>query len=205
MNTITMLQTASILLLLTALGGLAMASVRFARKINPPSWLAMAHGFLAASGLTLLTYAGLTDRVHGAAMTGLAGLEAASAGIPYDLTAADMQLPSDFSGFQNVGAQPGTGLDTSALYNGGDMGGFSGAGAGNGAPMDYSALYNGGNAGGACVACGRRDRGRHHEFGLPPCREGSSGVASFPSYCTCSRWHAARDVERLGRLAPLPR
>ena len=80
MNTITMLQTASILLLLTALGGLAMAAVRFARKINPPSWLAMAHGFLAASGLTLLAYAALTDRVHGAAMTGLVLLAAASSG-----------------------------------------------------------------------------------------------------------------------------
>ena len=80
MNTITMLQTASILLLLTALGGLVMALVRFARKINPPSWLAMAHGFLAASGLTLLTYAALTDRVHGAAMTGLVLLAAASIG-----------------------------------------------------------------------------------------------------------------------------
>lgn len=80
MNNITMLQTASILLLLTALGGLAMAAVRFARKVNPPSWLAMAHGFLAASGLTLLAYAGLTDRVHGAAITGLVLLAAAAIG-----------------------------------------------------------------------------------------------------------------------------
>ena len=78
MNNITMLQIASILLLLTALGGLAMAAVRFARKVNPPSWLAMAHVFLAASGLTLLAYAGLTDRVHGAAITGLVLLAAAA-------------------------------------------------------------------------------------------------------------------------------
>ena len=75
-----MLQTASILLLLTALGGLVMALVRFARKINPPSWLAMAHGFLAASGLTLLTYAALTERVYSAAITGLVLLAAASIG-----------------------------------------------------------------------------------------------------------------------------
>ena len=40
----------------------------------------MAHGFLAASGLTLLTYAALTDQVHGAAMTGLVLLAVASIG-----------------------------------------------------------------------------------------------------------------------------
>lgn len=80
MNSINMLQTASILLLLTALGGLVMAGVRFSKKVNPPSWIAMAHGFLAASGLTLLTYAGLTDRVHGGALTGLLLLVVASIG-----------------------------------------------------------------------------------------------------------------------------
>jgi drug/metabolite transporter (DMT)-like permease len=80
MNAISMLQTASILLLLTSLGGLVMAAIRFARKANPPSWIAMAHGFLAASGVTLLVYAGLTDRVHGAAMFGLVLLLAASVG-----------------------------------------------------------------------------------------------------------------------------
>jgi hypothetical protein len=56
------------------------ASVRFARKANPQSWIAMTHGFLAASGLTLLAYAGLTDRIHGEAMFGLILLLIASAG-----------------------------------------------------------------------------------------------------------------------------
>ncbi len=37
----TMLQTASILLLLTAAGGILMAFRRIAQKANPPSWLAM--------------------------------------------------------------------------------------------------------------------------------------------------------------------
>ncbi|WP_133498666.1 hypothetical protein [Cognatilysobacter terrigena] len=55
-----MLQTAAILLLITALGGLVMAGIRFAGKRNPPAWLAMVHGLLAASGLTLLLYAVLT-------------------------------------------------------------------------------------------------------------------------------------------------
>ena len=80
MDSMTMLQTASILLLLTAAGGLLMASVRLFKKVNPPSWLAMAHGFLAAAGLTLLAYAGLTSRVDGAAMIGLILLALAAGG-----------------------------------------------------------------------------------------------------------------------------
>ncbi|MCI4568959.1 hypothetical protein [Lysobacter sp. CFH 32150] len=52
-----MLQVATILLGITALGGLLMAGIRFATKTNPPAWLAMLHGLLAASGLTLLIYA----------------------------------------------------------------------------------------------------------------------------------------------------
>ncbi|KRA82113.1 hypothetical protein ASD78_02285 [Lysobacter sp. Root667] len=52
-----MLQTATILLAITALGGLLMAIIRFTTKQNPPAWLAMLHGLLAASGLTLLVYA----------------------------------------------------------------------------------------------------------------------------------------------------
>ena len=80
MNSVTMLQTASILLLLTAAGGILMAFRRVAHKANPPSWLAMAHGFLAASGLTLLAYAGLTDRVEGGAMLGLILVAVAAGG-----------------------------------------------------------------------------------------------------------------------------
>ena len=80
MNSLSMLQTASVLLLLTAAGGLLMAFQRMARKTNPPSWLAMAHGFLAASGLTLLAYAGVTDRIEGGAMIGLILLLVAAAG-----------------------------------------------------------------------------------------------------------------------------
>ncbi len=40
----------------------------------------MAHGFLAASGLTLLAYAGLTGRVEGGAMLGLILLVVAAGG-----------------------------------------------------------------------------------------------------------------------------
>lgn len=80
MNAVTMLQTASILLLLTAAGGLLMAFRRLVQKVNPPSWLAMAHGFLAASGLTLLAFAGLTGRIEGGAMVGIVLLAVAAAG-----------------------------------------------------------------------------------------------------------------------------
>lgn len=80
MNSVTMLQTTSILLVLTAAGGLLMAFQRLVQKVNPPSWLAMAHGFLAASGLTLLVYAELTDRVDGGAMVGLVLLAVAAIG-----------------------------------------------------------------------------------------------------------------------------
>jgi uncharacterized membrane-anchored protein len=33
-----------------------MAFLRLVQKVNPPDWLAMAHGFLAASAFTLLAY-----------------------------------------------------------------------------------------------------------------------------------------------------
>lgn len=39
------------------LGGVVMAFIRLGAGNNPPSWLAMVHGFLAAAGLTLLAYA----------------------------------------------------------------------------------------------------------------------------------------------------
>lgn len=80
MDTMTMLQTATILLLLTAAGGVAMAIRRLAQKANPPSWLAMAHGFLAAAGLTLLIYAVVIGDVPSRAATGLIILLAAATG-----------------------------------------------------------------------------------------------------------------------------
>ena len=80
MNELNMLQTASVLLLLTAAGGLAMAGRRLIQKINPPSWLAMAHGFLAASAFTLLVYAALTFEIGGRATIGLIVLTIAALG-----------------------------------------------------------------------------------------------------------------------------
>jgi len=75
-----MLQTATILLAVTALGGLLMAGIRFSRKHNPPAWLAMLHGLLAASGLTLLAYAVCTMTVPPMATLALALFLLAAAG-----------------------------------------------------------------------------------------------------------------------------
>ncbi|MGY0561197.1 hypothetical protein ACW7G2_10830 [Luteimonas sp. A277] len=66
-----MLQAAVVLFTLAALGGLAMAGIRFAGKRNPPAWLAMLHGLLAAAGITLLAY---TAYVGGAPALALAAL-----------------------------------------------------------------------------------------------------------------------------------
>ncbi|GAB1595672.1 hypothetical protein [Lysobacter claricitrinus] len=75
-----MLQTAAILLVVTALGGLTMAGIRFAGKHNPPAWLAMLHGLLAASGLTLLAYSVFTGTAPPMASLALALLLLAAAG-----------------------------------------------------------------------------------------------------------------------------
>jgi hypothetical protein len=55
-----MMKTSLALLTLTALGGVLMAVIRLGRSANPPHWLAMLHGLLAGSALTLLLYAYFT-------------------------------------------------------------------------------------------------------------------------------------------------
>jgi len=57
MEPMLMLKISTALFAISAVGGLVMAYIRLARSINPPAWLAMLHGLLAASGLTLLAYA----------------------------------------------------------------------------------------------------------------------------------------------------
>jgi hypothetical protein len=50
------MKTACVLLAIAALGGLTMAGMRLSGKPQPPTWLAMLHGFLAAAAVTLLLY-----------------------------------------------------------------------------------------------------------------------------------------------------
>jgi uncharacterized membrane protein HdeD (DUF308 family) len=63
------LQTCVALLAISAVGGIVMATIRFSGKPHPPTWLAMLHGFLSASALTLLIYAALTVGLPPLALT----------------------------------------------------------------------------------------------------------------------------------------
>lgn len=80
MEPILMMKTALALLSLTALGGVVMAFIRLGRDVNPPSWLAMLHGLLAASALTLLLYAYFTTGLPALAGWALLLFLAAAAG-----------------------------------------------------------------------------------------------------------------------------
>jgi hypothetical protein len=75
-----MLLTATVLLALTALGGLVMAGIRFAGNHNPPAWLAMLHGLLASSGLTLLVFDVFTRAVPSTAILAMVVFLAAAGG-----------------------------------------------------------------------------------------------------------------------------
>lgn len=89
-----MVTTALILLAITAAGGLLMAGLRFAGHDRPPSWLAMLHGLLAASGLTLLLYAGLTQGLPTMRWAGIGLLVlAALGGLVLNLRYHDQRLP----------------------------------------------------------------------------------------------------------------
>ncbi|MBC7470536.1 MAG: hypothetical protein H7322_14515 [Ramlibacter sp.] len=83
MDTATMMKTATVLLALTAAGGLLMAFIRFSGAERPPSWIAMAHGLLAGSGLTLLLYAGFADGMPSSGWIGVLLLAAAALGGAY--------------------------------------------------------------------------------------------------------------------------
>jgi hypothetical protein len=60
MNVQNILWTSIVLFAIAAGGGLVMAGIRVSGDRNPPAWLAMLHGLLAAAGLTLLIYTACT-------------------------------------------------------------------------------------------------------------------------------------------------
>ena len=78
MDATMMLRTACALLALGALGGLGMAAIRFGTGHTPPAAFAMAHGLLAAAGVTLLAYAAFASTVPSAAWVALVLLLAAA-------------------------------------------------------------------------------------------------------------------------------
>jgi len=80
MDAMIMLQTAVVLFAIAAVGGLVMASIRFLGNINPPVALALLHGLLASSALTLVAFAALTVGIPRSGLIGLALLVAAAAG-----------------------------------------------------------------------------------------------------------------------------
>lgn len=80
MDSTLMLQTSTVLFAIAALGGAAMALIRFSGTPRPPHWLAMLHGFLAGSALTLLVYAAATSHVPGLATLALILFLGAAAG-----------------------------------------------------------------------------------------------------------------------------
>jgi hypothetical protein len=78
MDAQTILTSSSVLLGFAALGGLFMVLIRLAQKTNPPHWIAMAHGFIAAAGVTLLCYVALFAPIPGKAAIALLLLLAAA-------------------------------------------------------------------------------------------------------------------------------
>ncbi|MHA6645840.1 hypothetical protein ACX3P1_25075 [Mesorhizobium sp. A623] len=74
------LWTVVVLFAITAAGGLVMAGVRTFSDRNPPAWLAMLHGLLAAAGLTLLLFAVFTVGLPALAVWGLILLVIAALG-----------------------------------------------------------------------------------------------------------------------------
>jgi hypothetical protein len=52
--------SAAIVLGLAALGGLTLAGIRISGAPRPPTWLAVGHGLVAATGVGLLIYAAVT-------------------------------------------------------------------------------------------------------------------------------------------------
>ncbi len=114
MNPTLLLQSSAWLLVVTAAGGLVMAFIRLGRQgTNPPAWLAMLHGFLAAAGVTLLAFAALTVGIPGIALGGLVLLLVAAGGgvlmnLGYQLK--EVPLPKWLVGVHAALAVAGSGM-----------------------------------------------------------------------------------------------
>src|SRR5436190_86096 len=74
------MQAAAIVLGLAALGGLTLAAIRLSGTPRPPTWMAIGHGIVAASGLILLGYAAATDGIPQLAQIALGVFVLAAAG-----------------------------------------------------------------------------------------------------------------------------
>jgi hypothetical protein len=71
---------AAIILSLAALGGITMLAIRLRGSPRPPTWLALGHGAIAATGIALLAYAAVSPGMPGMAQVALALVVAAALG-----------------------------------------------------------------------------------------------------------------------------
>jgi hypothetical protein len=74
------MEAATAVLGLAALGGLTLAAIRLRGTPRPPTWMALGHGIVAASGLILLGYAAATDGIPQLAQIALGVLVLAAVG-----------------------------------------------------------------------------------------------------------------------------
>lgn len=65
------METAAIVLGIAALGGLTLAGIRLSGTPRPPTWMALAHGAIAATGLVILIYAAVNTTLPGLAQVAL--------------------------------------------------------------------------------------------------------------------------------------
>jgi hypothetical protein len=73
-------EAATIVLGLAALGGATLAGIRLSGTPRPPTWMAVGHGAVAATGLVLLIYAATASSVPELAQVALAVLVLAAVG-----------------------------------------------------------------------------------------------------------------------------
>lgn len=99
------MQAAAILFGVAAVGGVVMALIRWSGAARPPDWLAMAHGLLAAAGLTLLVQAACTTGLPLPAQASLVLFVVAAAGgafINLRYHARQLALPKAWIGVHAV-------------------------------------------------------------------------------------------------------
>ena len=92
------METAVIVLGLAALGGLTLAGIRFSGSPRPPTWMAVGHGLVAATGLVLLIYAAATKTIPQLALVSivvlvLAALGGAALFIGFHLREKELPIP----------------------------------------------------------------------------------------------------------------
>src|SRR5262245_46740663 len=74
------MEPAAWLLGFAALGGLTLAGIRLSGRPRPPTWMALGHGVVAASGLSLLAYAAVVSGIPTLAQQALGVLVLAALG-----------------------------------------------------------------------------------------------------------------------------